>query len=138
MDDVAVGPRLPGVRRSTITNLRTVPPHAVLEHVVVTRLKSMKGLPQMRTSIRLAAIAFTAAAATLTASGAASAHPLNDASIAQKMRGHANPAAAMRAHPEMAPMMTAMMTAETSVAQKMRGHANPAAAMRAHPEMDRD
>jgi len=92
----------------------------------------MKELSKMRTSIRLAAIAFTAAAATLTASGTASAHPLSDASIKQKMHGHASTAAAMRAHPQMASMMASMMAAETSVTKKMHGHASTAAAMRAH------
>ena len=52
----------------------------------------------MRTSIRLAAIAFTAVAATLTASGTASAHPLSGASITPKMHGHPTMAAMLRAH----------------------------------------
>ena len=56
---------------------------------------------------------------------------------ANKMRGHATMADAVRAHPELEKMCKAMMsmTGTNAMANKMRGHATMTDAMRAHPEL---
>ena len=88
-----------------------------------------------RPSARLAFVAL-AAATGLLAAPVASASAAGDSPPA-KMRGHANMADAMRAHPQLGQMNMAQMrqAGGGAMAAKMRGHANMADAMRAHPQL---